>query len=394
MERTGEVMTHSYHLFVGVDIAAATFTATWAADPTNAPSARTFAQTPDGFAAFQHALAATGVAPAATLVVLEATGSYWIALAVALHQAQYAVSVLNPGQVAAFARSLPRRSKTDALDAQVLIRFAAERRPPRWTPPEQVYHELRQRLVVRDGLLQMRTQATNQRHALQQWPVQIAGAHDALERVIRELNDQLATLDREIAAFLRDSAWAASATVLLSAPGIGALTAAWLLVSTLNFTIAATPEQLSAYAGLAPMERQSGTSVRGRAAIGHGGNERLRTALYMATLSAARFNPTIAAFYQRLKAAGKPTKVARCAAARKLLQLAYALVRKQQPYRAPGASLGQEDVVDASPLRDRDETPAPAPPESRPVARSAPKQPTATSRATACRGLDRAATLA
>lgn len=388
-------MTVSYQLFVGVDIAAATFTATWAADPTNAPSARTFAQNPDGFTAFQRALAATGVAPAATLVALEATGSYWIALAVALHQAQYAVSVLNPGQVAAFARSLPRRSKTDALDAQVLIRFAAERRPPRWEPPEQVYHELRQRLVVRDGLLHMRTQATNQRHALQQWPVQIAGAQDALERVIGELNTQVDALEREIAALLRDSAWAASATVLQSAPGIGLITTAWVLVATLNFTIADTPEQLAAYAGLAPLEHQSGTSVRGRPAIGRNGNTRLRTALYMATLAAARYNPTIAAFYQRLRAAGKPPKVARCAAARKLLQLAAALVRKQQPYRAPGAPPAQQDAVAASPLFDRDETPAPPPPESRPVARFAPERPApAAGRATACRGRDRAATLA
>lgn len=83
------------------------------------------------------------------------------------------------------------------------------------------------------------------------------------------------------------------------------------------------------------MAYQSGTSVRGRAQIGHGGNGRLRTALYMATLSAAQHNPTIREFYQRLRAAGKPSKVARCAAARKLLRLAWALVKKNERYRAP-----------------------------------------------------------
>ena len=103
-----------------------------------------------------------------TLFVMEATGNYWGALAIALHQAHYIVSVINPSQVALFARSLPRRGKTDALDAQLLLRFAAERQPAPWSPPEQVYHELRQRLVVRDGLLHMRTQAKNQRHALEQ----------------------------------------------------------------------------------------------------------------------------------------------------------------------------------------------------------------------------------
>lgn len=330
-------MSPRYQLYVGVDIAAKSFTATWAADPTSAPKASSFEQSETGFAALQQRLAATGIVPEATLVVLEATGSYWIALAVALHQAHYTVSVLNPGQVALFARSLPRRAKTDALDANLLIRFAAERQPPPWNPPEQVYHELRQRLVVRDGLLQMRTHARNQRHAVQQWPVRIASALSSLDTVIAELDEQVSSLEREIAEVLRDGAWAASATLLLSAPGLGLVTTAWLLVGTLNFTIAQSPEQLSAYVGLAPLAHQSGTSVRGRAQIGHGGNGRVRTALYMATLSAARYNPSIKAFYERLRVAGKPMKVARCAAARKLLTLAWALVKKNEPYRAPAS---------------------------------------------------------
>jgi transposase len=328
-------MAPHYHLYVGVDIAAKTFMATWARDPATAPKAVAFQQSEDGFTAFREQLDATGVAPNATLVVMEATWNYWVALAIALHQAHYVVSVINPSQVALFARSLPRRGKTDALDAQLLLRFAAERQPAAWSPPEQVYHELRQRLVVRDGLLHMRTQAKNQRHALEQWPVQIASALEALDTVIAELDAQLASLEREIAEVLRDGAWASSATVLLSAPGIGLVTTAWLLVGTLNFTIAQSPEQLTAYAGLAPLERQSGTSLRGRAQIGHAGNGRLRTALYMATLAAARYNPSLRAFYQRLRAAGKPMKVARCATARKLLHLAWAMVKKQEPYRAP-----------------------------------------------------------
>ena len=132
-----------YQLFVGVDIAATSFTAAWTLSSPARERARTFAQTPDGFAAFQAALATSGVEPTQPLIVLEATGSYWITLAVTLHQAGYAVSVINPAHAHAFARSLPRRAKTDALDAQVLVQFAVERQPPRWTPPEQVYHELR-----------------------------------------------------------------------------------------------------------------------------------------------------------------------------------------------------------------------------------------------------------
>lgn len=331
-----------YQLFVGVDIAAASFTAAWtmAGAPRERP--RTFAQTSDGFAAFQAALASTTVEPAQTLIVLEATGSYWITLAVTLHQAGYAISVVNPAHVHAFARSLPRRAKTDALDAQLLTHFAVERVPPRWIPPEQVYHELRQRLLVRDGLLSMRGQARNQRHALEQWPVHIAGALKQLDELVADLDKRIATLEDELTIVLREGAWAESAALLGSISGIGLVTTAWLLVGTLNFRACRSAEAAAAYAGLVPLARESGTSVHHRSQIGHAGNARLRTALYMATLSAARHNPLIRAQYQRLRAAGKPAKVARCAAARKLMHLAYAVVTKGERfdpnYRTRGAT--------------------------------------------------------
>lgn len=336
-----------YQLFVGVDIAATSFAATWTMGGPARERPRTFEQTPEGFTAFQSWLVTTKVAPAATLLVLEATGSYWVTLAVTMQQAGYAVSIVNPAHAHAFARSLPRRAKTDALDAQLLAQLAAERQPPCWTPPEQVYHELRQRLVVRDGLLQMRQQARNQRHALVQWPVTIAGALEALDTVISELDTQLQTLEEAIATVLRDGAWATSAALLASIPGIGLVTSAWLLVGTLNFTACVSAEAAAAYVGLVPLARESGTSVRGRAQIGHGGHARLRTALYMATLTAARFNPLIRAQYERLRTAGKPPKVARCAAARKLLHLAFAVVAKQQPFD-PAYRMRDQQVMDAT----------------------------------------------
>lgn len=331
-----------YQLFVGCDIAAISFATTWTRSGVTREHVRTFDQSPDGFAAFQRALATTGVAPQDTLIVLEATGSYWVTLAVTLHQAGYAVSVANPAQVHAFAQSLPRRAKTDVLDAQLLAQFAAERQPAPWTPPEAVYHELRQRLVVRDGLLQMRQEARNQRHALQQWPVTVQSALDMLDKVLAELDTQLDTVNEEITKVLREGAWATSATLLTSITGVGMVTTAWLLVGTLNFTACASAEAAAAYAGLVPLARVSGTSVRGRAQIGHGGNARLRSALYMATLAAARFNPVIREQYQRLRAAGKPNKVARCAAARKLMHLAYAVVTKGRPFDPAYRSSGSE----------------------------------------------------
>ena len=161
--------------------------------------ARRFEQSPAGFAALQEHLQTTGVAPAATLVVLEATSSYWVALAVTLHSTGYAVSVVNPAKVHNDAKSLPRRSKTDRLDAQLLAPFAAERRPETWTPPPVIDHELRQRLMTRDGLLEMRKQARNQLHALLQWPVVVPAVHQQLEDVIATLDEQIRVLDRAIA---------------------------------------------------------------------------------------------------------------------------------------------------------------------------------------------------
>jgi len=323
-----------YRLSVGIDIAATTFTAAWMPPGGSPTPPVTHPQTPQGFAALQCQFAATGSAPAATLVVLEATGSYWVALAVTLHTAGYAVSVINPLQAHHFAKAQLRRAKTDPLDAQNLAQLAAALRPAVWSPPPAVYHEVRQRLTARDALVAMRQQTRNQRHALLQWPVVVASVRNHLDDVIAMLDTRIADLEAEIATVLATSNWAESLACLTSAPGIGVLTAAWLLVSTMNFTLCATPEAATAYAGLAPMPHTSGTSVRGRTGIGHGGQSRLRTALYMATLAAVRHNPELHAFYTRLRAAGKPHKVARCAAARKLLHLAWALVTKQQRYQS------------------------------------------------------------
>ncbi len=264
---------------------------------------------------------------------MEATGSYWVALATTLTQAGFEVSVINPDQAHHFAKALLQRAKTDAIDARALAQLAALLRPAPWTPPPAIDTDLQQRLAERDTLIGLRQQVRNQLHALVQLPVVIPAVRARMEKLIATFDAQIAAIEQEIAHVLpQDAAWAASAELLLSSAGVGLLTAAWLLVSTLNFTIARSPEALTAYAGLAPMPKESGTSVRGRERIGHGGNRRLRTTLYLATLSATRYNPAITAFYDRLRAAGKAPKVARCAAARKLLCLAWAVVRTERPF--------------------------------------------------------------
>jgi transposase len=323
----------AYHLFVGVDVAATTATVAIALTPEDIQAAWEIQQDKSGWRQLQTRLLATGVPAAHILVVMEATGTYWMQLALHLHQAGFAVSVINPLQAKRFAQALLKRRKTDALDAQLLAQLAATLKPAPWSPPPAVYDEVLQRLQERDTLLETIQQNRNRLHALLQRPQVIKPVQQRIERHIAFMEKQIASIDAEIrSAISQDADWAAAAKLLLSIVGIGFVTAAWILTATVNFAYSQSPEQVVAYAGLAPQSFDSGSSIHRPATLGHAGHPRLRTALYMATLSAAQYNPIIKDFYTRLRQAGKPAKVARCAAARKLLCLAFAVVTKRQPF--------------------------------------------------------------
>jgi len=325
--------TPSYDLFVGVDIAATTASAAWMTSDRKVSRALTLDQTPQGFNALQQRLLATGHPAQSVLVVMEATGSYWMRIATTLTQAGFAVSVINPAQAHHFAKALLKQAKTDAIDAQTLAQLAALLQPAVWNPPPAIFVALYQRLTERENLIEIRQQLLNQLHALTQCPQIIASVHTRMKQLVASLTKQIMEVEAELdEALTLDPTWATSATRLQTITGIGSLTAAWLLVTTLNFTICDTAEELTAYAGLAPHPFQSGTCVHGRASIGHTGNAALRTAIYLATLSAAQYNPVIKTFYDRLRAAGKPMKVARCAAARKLLHIAFAVVKNGEDF--------------------------------------------------------------
>jgi transposase len=192
--------------------------------------------------------------------------------------------------------------------------------------------------------------------------------HQRLEELIETVNHHLAQLDAELLELVKveqepaapepteaqgtppeelEKQWKAAIALLLTIPGIGLLTASWLVVATLNFTLCESAEAAVHYVGLAPVLRSSGTSLRGRAQIGHSGHARARTQLYLATLSAARFNPIIKAYYERLRAAGKPMKVARCACARKLLHIAYAVIIHEQAFDPSYQTVPKGEVVSA-----------------------------------------------
>jgi transposase len=266
------------------------------------------------------------------LVVMEATGTYWMQVAVALHQAGYRVSVINPRQAHHFAQALPKQAKTDAIDAQTLAQLAASLPLSSWEPPTEAWEALYQRLVEHDNLTEMRQMLRNQLHALNQ-RIQVDPAVAARkQQLLDDMDRQIKVVKHELETWLRQSEWADLAKRLRSIQDIGLLSAAWLLVVTNGFTTCEDAGQLASYLGLVPHPIQSGTTRRGHRRVGHSGHARARRVLYQAAFSAARFNPAVTAFYQRLLDNGKLPKVARCAAARKLVHIAFAVATKDQPY--------------------------------------------------------------
>src|SRR6266704_4571229 len=153
-----------YDLFVGIDIAATTASVAWMASDRKVSRALTIDQTPQGFTSLQQRLIKPGHLAQSILVVMEATGSYWMTLATTLAQAGFAVSVINPAQAHHFAKALLKRAKTDAIDAQTLAQLAMVLQPEQWMPPPQIYYELQQRLAQRDDLLNLRQQVRNHLH--------------------------------------------------------------------------------------------------------------------------------------------------------------------------------------------------------------------------------------
>ncbi len=335
----------TYLFYAGVDIAARTYTVATCFHDQDPSKARSLPQTPEGYTNLKQLLLQPGYNADQILVVLEATGTYWIELATYLHGQGFAVSVINPKQAHDFAGAIGLKPKNDQLDAQTLARLAATLQPAAWIPPPQIYRELYQRLTHRASLVEARQQFKNQLHALAV-ARPVAEVVASLESLIETLTERIKQVDQNIKELVKlDAEWAASISLLQTIKGIGRLTACWLVVASLNFTTCPTAEALTHYAGLAPTERSSGTSVRGRPMIGHGGHSALRAMLYMAAGSAMRFNPVIKAYCDRLRQKrGKTYKQARCAAARKLIHLSFAVVKSGEafdPAYIPG--LGQSN---------------------------------------------------
>lgn len=260
------------------------------------------------------------------LIVVEATGGYEMPLVTALAEAGLPVVRINPRQVRAFATALGQLAKTDAIDAVLIARFAHDVRPairPLATPDQRRLADLAAR---RRQLLSLRTAELNRRGKTQR-PELL----ESIDAVVAVLTEQLDDLEQQIAQLVEtDPAWRERDRLLQSVPGVAATTSRTLLADLPELG-QLQPKQLAKLVGVAPLNRDSG-KLRGRRTI-FAGRRTVRTALYMATFSAMRCNSQIRTFYTRLRAAGKPFKVALTACMRKLLTILNALVRDNKTWR-------------------------------------------------------------
>lgn len=261
-----------------------------------------------------------------TLVVLEATGGLQLRAAAELSAAGLTVAVVNPRQVRDFARAIGLLAKTDRLDAKAIARFAAAVRPEPRPLPDAQCQMLTELVTRRRQLVDMRVAEKLRREAL------APALRPRLDEHLHWLAQAIVELDQQIQDAVRGSdIWRHDEALITSVPGVGPQTAAMIIAQLPELgRIAAA--KLSALVGLAPFNNDSGAS-RGTRSI-RGGRADVRTALYMATVTAVRCNPVIRAFHQRLRNAGKPPKVALVAAMHKLLLILNAIMRSRTPWRA------------------------------------------------------------
>ena len=260
---------------------------------------------------------------------MEATGTYGDALAAYLHEAGHTVSRVNPAALKAYAQSHLSRTKNDRVDAALIAGFCAERRPPAWEPPAPELRAL-QALVRRlESLVEMRTMEQNRlssgvtvaavRESVEEHIAYLAGQIERTEALIRDHIDRHPGLRRQ-------------RELLDSIPGIGEATAAVLLAEVPDIKEYRSARLVAAFAGLVPRERQSGSSVRGRVRLSKVGNARLRKALYFPAVTALRCSHFFQQWADGLRQRGKSKMAVIGAAMRKLIHLAYGVLKTGRPF--------------------------------------------------------------
>lgn len=260
------------------------------------------------------------------VIVMEATGGLEMSVASALALAGLPVAVINPRQARDFAKSTGKLAKTDTLDAQVLAHFAEAIRPEARFLSDEQARQLQALVGRRRQLTEMLVAEKNRAYI----------SHKSVQQRVKDhiawLEKELADLDNDLGQSIRESSlWREKDNLLRSVPGIGPVTSSVLLASLPELG-SLDRKKIAALVGVAPFNRDSG-KLRGKRTV-WGGRAHVRSMLYMATLTATRFNPIIKLFYTRLIQAGKAVKVALTACMRKLLTILNAIIRHSQPWRS------------------------------------------------------------
>ena len=288
---------------------------------------KVFPNDPAGFAQLSDWLNKQGVEQ--VHACLEATGTYGDSLANYLHGREHRVSVVNPAATKAYAQSHLSRTKTDRVDAALIAGFCLERRPPAWQPPAPELREL-QALVRRlDSLVEMRTMEENRLSS----GITVEAVRESVEELLAHLSEQIKRTEQLIRDHIDCHPGLKRQRELLdSIPGIGEATAAALLAGVPDIKEYRSARQAAAFAGLVPRERQSGSSVRGRVRLSKIGNSRLRKALYFPAVTALRCSPFFQEWAEGLRRRGKSKMAVIGAVMRKLVHLAYGVLKSERPF--------------------------------------------------------------
>jgi transposase len=305
-------------IFVGIDVSKDRL------DVHVLPGAEAFAVARDGRGL--EALVERLRALAPTLVAVEATGGFEMIVAAAVAGAKLPLAVVNPAQIRHFAQALGQRAKSDPIDASVIARFAEGVRPPARGIPDEAARLLSELVARRRQLVEMLA-AERQR----QQRVANPRVTRSLGRTIRMLEKELVDVDNDIDAAVRGSpVWRAKEDLLITFKAVSN-TLARIFLAEVPELGSLDRRRIASLAGVAPYTRQSGR-WKGKSMIG-GGRAAVRQALFLAALSASRFNPALKLFYQHLCSRGKPKKVALIAVARKILTILNAMIRDQKPWQ-------------------------------------------------------------
>jgi len=263
------------------------------------------------------------------LGVIRKAKAHWlvVALALWLHGRSHRVSLLNPRRVKEYARSAGNRNKTDRLDAAIIADFIRAHQPPAWQPPKQEVAQL-QALVRRREELSLMLQGEKDR-----LEGVAPNVRSSLERIITTLSSEKAHLEKLILRQIHShQQLSRDHQLLCTIKGIGSLTASILLAEMAHPGQVERARQATAHAGLAPRREESGSSVRRNRGLGKEGSRYLRKALYMPALVAIKYNAPLRHFASRLRAAGKPKMSIVCAVMRKLIHIAFGILKHQKPF--------------------------------------------------------------